>query len=91
MTRFSRFNHFTATAGNIPGLKSHKYKLSNGISNGPVTNLLSILYILIEVLSLVHAKRGEIIGLNGIKFGFFFIGRSLSDGAESMAVEWLIM
>ena len=79
-----------APAGKIPGLKSHKYKLSNGISNGPVTNLLSILYILIEVLSLVHAKRGKIISLNGLKFGFF-IGRSQSDGAVSMAVEWLIM
>ena len=42
----------------------------NGISDGPITTLLSILCILIEIFSRVHAK-GVKKSLNGFKRGTF--------------------
>ena len=36
----------------------HTYKLANSVFDGPITNLLSVLCILIEVLSRAHAKGG---------------------------------
>ena len=51
-----------------------------------MTNLLSILRILTEVLSRAHAKRGK--GLINFKFGTF-IDRFPSDAATSMAVKGL--
>ena len=50
-----------------PGWKVHSYKLANSIFDGPIITLLLILYILVEVLSHAHAKRGK--SLNGFKFG----------------------
>ena len=40
----------------FPGSKVHTYTLANSICDGPVTNLLSILCILIEILSCAHAR-----------------------------------
>ena len=64
----------------------HTCKLANSRSNGPITNLLSVLCVLTEVLSLAHAKRGE--SPNGFRFGTF-IARSQTDGAASTAVKGL--
>ena len=55
---------------------------------GPVTNLLSVLRILIEILSHTHAKGWEGGTLNNFKFGTF-ISRFQSDGMGSMAVKGL--
>ena len=55
---------------------------------GPVTNLLSVLCILIEILSHTHAKGWEGGTLNNFKFGTF-ISRFQSDGMGSMAVKGL--
>ena len=60
--------------------------LANSLFDGPVTNLPSVLCILIESLSHVHAKGRK--RLNDFKFGSF-IGRVQSDGAGSMAVKGL--
>ena len=65
----------------------HLYTSANSISDGPMTNLLSTLCILAEVLSRAHAKGGK--GLNDFKFGTF-IGRFQSDCKASMAVKGLI-
>ena len=46
------------------------YKPDSSISDGPMTNLLSILCILIEALSRAHAKWGH--SLNDFKFGTHF-------------------
>ena len=56
------------------------------IFDGPITNLLSILSILIEIFSCAHAKGGN--SLNDFKFGTF-IGRFLNNGAASMTVKGL--
>ena len=40
---------------------------ASSIFDGPVTTLLSVLCILVDVLSRVHAKRGEV--PNDFKFG----------------------
>ena len=61
----------------------------DGIFDGPVTNLLSVLCILIELFWRAHVKGGK--KLNGFKSGTF-IGRFLSDGngrVKSMAVKGL--
>ena len=60
---------------------------ANNIFHGPITNLLSTLYILVEVLSRARVKRGE--SLNDFKFGAS-VGRFLSDSAASTAVKGLI-
>ena len=65
--------------------KVHIYTPENSIFDGHITNLLSILCILI-VLSRVHAKGTH--RLNHFKFGTF-IGRSPSDDAASLAVKVL--
>ena len=65
----------------------HTYTAANSIFDGPVTNLPSLLCILLEVLSRAHAKGGK--GLNDVKFGTF-IGRFQSDCKASMAVKGLI-
>ena len=62
------------------------YTPANSIFSGPLTNLLSILCVLTEVLSLLHGKGGK--GLNNFKFDTFS-GRFPSDGAASMAVKGL--
>ena len=59
---------------------------ANRIFDGPVTNLLSTLCILIETLSCAHSKGQK--SLKGFRFGTF-IGCSLGDGAASMAVKGL--
>ena len=51
-----------------------------------ITNLLSVLCILIETLSRVHTKGKK--DLNDLKFGTF-IGRFPRDGAACMAVKGL--
>ena len=49
-----------ATSCQIFGLKSaHTYTPADNIFGGPVTNLLSILCILIEILSRAHAKEAK--------------------------------
>ena len=55
--------------------------------DGPITTLLSIRCILIEVLSRADAKRGK--RLNDFKSGTS-IGRFSSDSAASTAVKGLI-
>ena len=60
---------------------------ANSIFDGPLTNLLSILCILIEVLSCAHAK-GNKKGLNDFKFGTF-VRHFQSDGVASRAVKGL--
>ena len=62
------------------------YTPANSIFDGPVTNLLSVLYILIEVLSFAHAKGKKV--LNDFKFGIF-MGHFPNDDATSMAVKGL--
>ena len=64
----------------------HTYTPPNSIFDGTVTNLLSTLCILIEILSPAQAKGAK--SLNGFKFGTF-IGRFPSDGATNMAVKGL--
>ena len=64
----------------------HTYTPADSISDGPVTNLFSILYILVEVLSRAHVKSGKT--LNDYKFGTS-IGRFSSAGAASTAVKGL--
>ena len=61
---------------------------ANSTFDGPVTNLPSVLCILIKVLSLAHAKEEN--NLNDFKFGTF-IGRFPSDALANMAVKRLIM
>ena len=61
-------------------------KLVNSMFDGPVTNLLLILFILIKVLLGAHAKWG--ISFNDFKFGTF-IGCFPSDTLASMAVKRL--
>ena len=68
----------------FPGWKVHTYTPPNSIFDGPITNLLWILSIFIEICSCAHAKRGQ--SLNGFRFGSF-IGRFPSDCAASMAVK----
>ena len=67
----------------------HSYTPAKSILDGPITNLLSILCILTEILSLTHAKGGKKRGHNDFKFGTL-IGRFLSDGAASIAAKGLI-
>ena len=64
----------------------HKSCVAKSTFDGPITDLLSILCILIEVLSHPHAKGKS---LNDFKFGAF-TGRFLSNGAASMAVKVLM-
>ena len=63
----------------FPGWKVHIYTLAKNTFDGLITNLLSVLWILIEILSRDHVKEKK--GLNDLKFGTF-IGRFWS------AQEW---
>ena len=75
----------------FPGSKVHTYTLANSMFDGPITNLLSILSISIEVLPGTHAAGGGGGGggsLNDFKFGTSS-GRFPSDGARNMAVKGL--
>ena len=65
----------------------HTYTPANSIFDGPVTNLLSLLRILVEIFSRAHPKGGK--GPDDFKCGFC-IGRFESDGAASVAVKGLI-
>ena len=65
----------------------HTYTPANSIFDRPITNLLSILCILAEVLSRAQAKRGK--SLNHFKRGTS-IGRFSSDSAASTAMNGLI-
>ena len=62
------------------------YTPANSIFDGPLATLLSVLCILMEVLSLAHAKGKKV--LNDFKFGIF-VDRFPNDDATSMAVKWL--
>ena len=62
------------------------YTTANSVFDGPITNLPSIPYILIEVLSRAQAKGRK--GLTDFKFGTF-IDRLPIDGAASTAVKGL--
>ena len=66
----------------------HSYKLANSIFDGPITTLLSILYILVEVLSRAHANRGQ--SLNDLNFGTS-AARFPSDGVAITAVKGLTL
>ena len=68
------------------GLKSTPYTTENSIFDGPITNLLSVLCILIEVLSHADAKGAQ--RLNNFEFGTF-IGHFPSDHVASLAVKRL--
>ena len=59
---------------------------ANSIFDGPITILLSILCILIEVLSRADAKKGKRLMIS--KFGTS-VGCFSSDGAASTAVKGL--
>ena len=59
---------------------------ANSIFDGPTTNLLSVLCILIEILSGAHTTEKK--SRNGFKFGTS-VGCFPSDGATSMAVKGL--
>ena len=67
----------------------------NSIFDGPVTSLLSILCILLEVLSLAHAKvcvGGGSLHVGGSLHDFkfsTFVGHFLSDTLASMTVKGL--
>ena len=62
----------------------HTCMPANSIFDGPITNLLSILWILVEVLSRAHAKRGN--SHNDFNSGTS-IGHFSSIGAVSTAVK----
>ena len=68
------------------GWKVNTYIPADSIFDGPVTNLLSTLCILTEILSPAHAKGEK--SLNDFKFGTF-TGRFSSDGTPGMAVKGL--
>ena len=59
----------------------HTYTPANNTSDGPITSLLSVLCILLEVLSSVHAKRGN--SFNDFKLGTS-VGRFSSDGVKGL-------
>ena len=80
------FNPFTATARKFSGMKVHTDTPANSIFDGPITSLLSVLCILVEVLSNAQAKKGK--SFNHFKFGTS-VGRFSSDGAASTAVKGL--
>ena len=80
-------NPLTAPAQKLSGLKSAHIHPANSILDGPITTLLSILFLLVEVLSRAQVKRGE--SLNDFKSDTF-IGRFLSDSAASTAVKGLM-
>ena len=63
----------------------HTYTPADSIFDGPVTNLLSVLCIWVEILLRAHAKSGE--SLNDFKFGS--CSRFSSDAAASTAVKGL--
>ena len=65
----------------------HAYTPAKSVFDGPVATLHSVLCVLVEVLSHVHATREK--RLNDFKFDTS-IGRSSSDGAASTAVKGLI-
>ena len=64
----------------------HIYTLANNIFDDLITNLLSVVWILIEILSRDHVKGKKY--LNNLKFGTF-IGGFWSDSAANMAVKVL--
>ena len=82
----------------MSGLKKvHTYMPADSIFHGPVTNILSVLCILIELFSRARAKGGK--KLNDFKFGSF-IGRFPSDGAackngservNGMQIKFIVM
>ena len=85
--RRSSINPLTAPARKFSGLKSVHIHAANSTFDGPITILLSVLCILVEVLSRAQAKSGK--SLNDFKFGTS-IGRFPSDGAASTAVKGLM-
>ena len=60
----------------------HKYTPAASIFDGAITNLLSILYILTEILSHAHAVEDK--SMNDFKFDTF-IGYFKNDGTASIA------
>ena len=68
------------------GWKVHTYMPADSIFDGPVTNLPSVLCILIEILSPAHTNGEK--SLNDFKF-VTSTGRFPSDSAISMAVKGL--
>ena len=73
----------------LPGWKVRTYDAPvNSIFSGLITNLLSTLCSLIEILSTAYAK-GEKKGFNDFKFGTFNWSFSLSVWVASMAVKGL--
>ena len=67
-------------------MKSAHIHAENSVFDGPVTHLLSVLCIFIEILLRAHAKGQK--SHNDFRFGTF-IGHFPSDGAPSMAVKGL--
>ena len=79
-------NPFTVPTCKIFGLKSAPYTPKDSIFDGPITNLHSLLCILIEVLSHADAKGAQ--RLHNFECGTF-IGRFPSDHVASLAVKGL--
>ena len=65
----------------------HTYTPSNSKFDGPITNLLSVLCIVIEILSHAHQMGEE--SLRDFKFGTFW--SFSSDSAAVIAVKGLIV
>ena len=65
----------------------HTYTPADSTFDGPITNLLSVLRILMEIFSGAHAKGVQ--SLNDFKFGIF-IGHFPNDGVASMAMKGLM-
>ena len=77
------FNSFFFLTSLLPQLvKFPGYTPENSTCDGPITNLPSILCILIEILSRARAKWAK--SLNDFKFGTF-IARFPSDGSARHA------
>ena len=79
------FNPFTPPTCYIPG--HIKTAPSNSVFDGAITNLISILCILIKILSRADGDGPQ--NLNDFKFGTF-IAHFTSDDAASLAVKGLI-
>ena len=79
-------NPLPAPARKFSGLKSAHIHACKQPIGWPVTTLLSVLCVLVEVLSRARAKSGE--SLNGFKFGTS-VSRFSSDAAASTAVKGL--
>ena len=64
----------------------YTYTPANSTFDSPITNLLSILCVLLEVLSIAHAKGRKALNISNLALSFV----PFSDNAASWAVKGLI-